>query len=67
MIDNMSMVPAGAKDVGNRFDNEGAVIADTSGHVNVTGLDSVHIDIDLMLNSGQAFKLTVLFTIHASP
>ncbi len=54
MAGNTSVVSTGAKDFGSISGNKGAVIGDVSGHAEVIGLGSAHIDIDFMLNSDQA-------------
>lgn len=66
MTGSTPTVSTGAKDFGTIFGNEGAVIGDVSGHASVIGLGPVHIDINLMLNPGQALRQTTFFNIQAS-
>ena len=66
MIDSTLIIPTDVKDFGTIFDNEDAVIDDVSDHASVIDLPSVHIDINLMLNSDQTFRQTTFFNIQAS-
>ena len=56
MAGNTPAISTGAKHFGTISDNKGVVIGDILNHGEVIGLGPAYIDIDFMLNPGQALR-----------